>query len=408
MINENCRLSDHLILTIEFTANATSIPSSCSISSGSTATAQSDLNQYTGCSKLSGDLLISGPMGNIDLGQIEDVEGSVNIFNSSNLIVISGNSLEKVSGEFRVEKMTLLQNLMVPKLGSVGSLTLITLPAISTLNTNLSSAEIVTISDTSLSELDALKDLKSVKVLNINNNKGLEDIDLDLESVDEALEISYNGRGTQVEFDHLSSANNITLRDVAKVTFPELSTVNSSLGFINNTFEELSIPLLKKVGGTFSLISNDDLSSVKFPNLTTVNGGFIVVNNTDLTMISGFSNLESVGGALNIIGNFSYLDLHSLRSVKGGADVETGSSNFSCDPLKDLQRSGGIQGNVFVCRNGATSTSIALTSTGSASSTGSATSSSTRSTSKSKGAAGHLAPATSFMGAVAAVAIALL
>ncbi|QLL32202.1 hypothetical protein HG536_0C03710 [Torulaspora globosa] len=309
-------------------------------------------------------------------------------------------------------------------LEEVDTIDFLTLPAISTFTTNLKHANFIRISDTALETVNAFTSLQEVAVFNINNNRGLTNLKSDLETVSQALEFSSNGNDANVTFDSLLWANNITLRDVDSASFASLTAVNASMGLINNSISSLNLSNLSSVGGSFAVISNDQLTEIDCSNLTTVGGGFVVANNTNLKQIDGFDKLSTVGGALVVTGNFTELDLSSLKSVKGGAQVDTSSGNFSCDALKSLSSKGAIAGDSFVCKNGATSTSIKLSSSSSSSGSHSSTASSsgnnnavststgTSSSSSSKSAKGaapaEYAPAGSILGVFAAVAVALL
>ncbi|KAG0670521.1 hypothetical protein C6P45_002263 [Maudiozyma exigua] len=406
-----------------------SVPSGCSLGSSATATAQSDLDKYSGCSTLVGNLTVSGVLGSGALANVKKFDGSLRIFNATDLVTFSADSIEEITGSLELQSLTVLTTASFGALEKVGTISLITLPAISTFATNLKSASNILISDTSLESIDGFSALKTVDSFNINNNRYLTSVKASLSTVSNALELGFNGQNTALSFDELIWANNITLSSVANVSFANLQNVNASLGFINNTFSSLTVDQLKSVGQTFTISSNDDLDSVSFKNLTSIGGGFVIANNTNLKTIDTFSEVTTIGGALNVIGNFSTLDLSSLKSVRGVADVETSASNFSCDALKKLQNKGAIQGDKFVCKNGAvsSSSSVSHTSSGSSSASkghssttsGSATdsdsSSSTASiktskSSKSKGAAavGYTIPQASVFGLLTAVLSALL
>nr|CAA85022.1 ECM33 [Saccharomyces cerevisiae] len=406
--------------------STTSIPSSCSIGTSATATAQADLDKISGCSTIVGNLTITGDLGSAALASIQEIDGSLTIFNSSSLSSFSADSIKKITGDLNMQELIILTSASFGSLQEVDSINMVTLPAISTFSTDLQNANNIIVSDTTLESVEGFSTLKKVNVFNINNNRYLNSFQSSLESVSDSLQFSSNGDNTTLAFDNLVWANNITLRDVNSISFGSLQTVNASLGFINNTLPSLNLTQLSKVGQSLSIVSNDELSKAAFSNLTTVGGGFIIANNTQLKVIDGFNKVQTVGGAIEVTGNFSTLDLSSLKSVRGGANFDSSSSNFSCNALKKLQSNGAIQGDSFVCKNGATSTSVKLSSTSTESSKSSATSSasssgdasnaqanvsasassSSSSSKKSKGAAPELVPATSFMGVVAAVGVA--
>ena len=426
---KNALTATAILIASALAANSsTSIPSSCSIGTSATATAQADLDKISGCSTIVGNLTITGDLGSAALASIQEIDGSLTIFNSSSLSSFSADSIKKITGDLNMQELIILTSASFGSLQEVDSINMVTLPAISTFSTDLQNANNIIVSDTTLESVEGFSTLKKVNVFNINNNRYLNSFQSSLESVSDSLQFSSNGDNTTLAFDNLVWANNITLRDVNSISFGSLQTVNASLGFINNTLPSLNLTQLSKVGQSLSIVSNDELSKAAFSNLTTVGGGFIIANNTQLKVIDGFNKVQTVGGAIEVTGNFSTLDLSSLKSVRGGANFDSSSSNFSCNALKKLQSNGAIQGDSFVCKNGATSTSVKLSSTSTESSKSSATSSasssgdasnaqasvsasassSSSSSKKSKGAAPELVPATSFMGVVAAVAVALL
>ncbi|CAI4037317.1 hypothetical protein SMKI_02G1870 [Saccharomyces mikatae IFO 1815] len=407
-------------------SSSSSIASSCSIGSQATATAQADLDKISGCETIVGNLTITGDLGSAALASIKEIDGSLTIYNASSLSTFSADSIKKITGDLNLKELYILTSASFGSLQEVDSISMITLPAISTFSTDLQNANNIVISDTTLESVEGFSTLKKVNVFNINNNRYLNSFQSSLQSVSDSLQFSSNGDNTTLAFDDLVWANNITLRDVNSISFGSLQTVNASLGFINNTLPTLNLTKLSKVGQSLSIVSNDELSKAAFQNLTAIGGGFIIANNTQLRIIDGFNNVQTVGGAVEVTGNFSTLDLSSLKSVRGGANFDSSASNFSCNALKKLQNNGAIQGDSFVCKNGFTSTSVKLSSTSTGSSKSSATSSasssgddsnaqasvsassSSSSSKKSKGAAPELVPATSFMGVVAAVAVALL
>lgn len=430
--------------------STTSVPSSCTINSTATATQQSDLDKYSGCSTLVGNLTIGGDQLNQGvLTGVKYLDGSLTIYNATTLTQFNADDLQNITHSLSLQDSTELITASFNSLQGVDTIKMVALPNLNNFVTDVKSASVIYISDTALQTVEAFEELQQVKSFNLNNNNNLGNLESALKTVEDSLEFSSNGNGSNVTFDHLVWANNITLRGVHRASFVSLETVNASLGFINNSIDALNLSNLTSVGGSFSVISNEQLTGVNASELKTVGGGFIIANNTHFKKIEGFHDLSSVGGAIAVVGNFTDLDLSSLKSVKGGAEFETNSGNFSCSSLKKLQSKGDIKGDSFVCKNGANSTSIKLSSTKKSSSSGksssgtdksssaSSSSSFTRSSgavktasadsskssssssssktasndgnSSSKGiAAARFAPAGSLMGALAAVAAALL
>ncbi|GAV55903.1 hypothetical protein ZYGR_0AZ00740 [Zygosaccharomyces rouxii] len=425
--------------------NSTSnVPSSCTIKSSTTATQQADLDKYSGCQTVVGNLTISGS--EIETGVlngVKNLEGSLTIYNASNLVQFNADNLQNISHSLNLQMSTALETASFNGLEEVDTIKMVALPKLHDFETNVKKANVIYISDTSLKTVHAFEELQKVRSINLNNNKELGNLESSLESVEDELEFSANGDDANVTFNDLKWANNITLRDVHRASFVSLKEVNSSLAFINNPIDSLNLSNLTSVGGSLSFVSNRNLTNINATNLEEIGGAFVIANNTKLFKVGGFPKLSKVGGAVSVVGNFSYLDLESLKSVKGGGDFETNSGNFSCSSLKSLQSKGGIKGDSFVCKNGAHSTSIKMSSksddksssksesksksadksnkdknssdkftrSASASQSGDSGSKSTASNdgNQSKGmAAAQFAPAGSLMGAMAAVAAALL
>lgn len=405
------------------TSTNNTVPSSCSIGSKATATSQADLDKYSSCKTLVGNLTVTGDLGSAALANVEQLNGSLTLNNATNLVSFSADNLKTITGSLTMRDLTILTTASFGSLEEVDTINMITLPAISDFATNLQNANNILVSDTTLETVDGFSTLKKVSVLNINNNRYLTSFNSDLKFVSDALDFSFNGNQAAVSFDNLVWAKNITLRDVQAASFKSLQSVNASLAFINNSISNLTLSKLATVGQTFSISSNEDLTSLHCSNLTTIGGGFVVANNTKLRVIDGFKSVATVGGAVVITGNFTELDLPKLKSVRGDATFETTSGNFSCSPFKDLQKKGAIQGDSFVCKNGAKSSSsvvssvtssgkksstISTTSTGSSSKSTSSTKSSS-SSSKSKGAAAqNIVAFNSFFGIFSTIITAVL
>ncbi|CCH62866.1 hypothetical protein TBLA_0I02080 [Henningerozyma blattae CBS 6284] len=423
-------------LAANSTSVDTDVPSSCSLDSKATATAQTDLDKLQGCKTVVGDLTISGSLGSAALANVQNIVGSLTLTNATSLSSFSADSLKTISKSLVMQDLTILTTASFGSLESVDSIQMITLPAITTFNSNLKTANNIYISDTALESVDGFSNLQSAATFNINNNKYLSKIDSSIETISDSLQFDSNGDEASVKFDNLIWANNITLRDVANASFAKLQAVNASLGFINTSLDNIDLHLLTKVGQTLTIVSNDELTDIDCSNLTAVGGGFIVANNTNLQNIDGFSKLATVGGAIDVEGNFTSLDLDSLKSVKGSAFVKTSSGNYSCSALNKLQKKGSIQGDKYVCKNGAISSSSKKSSSSSskksssgassssaskqdkqassdsssssASSTEDSSSSSASNSSSHNAAAAQFKQGSTFIGALAAVAVALI
>ncbi|KAG7844768.1 hypothetical protein KL941_003508 [Ogataea angusta] len=388
-----------------------SVPSGCSFSKTLTATAQSDLDDLSSCSAIEGDIYITGDLSTASIANVKAIYGSLSAFNCSNLQSLRADSLTTITKQLELTDLYVLDTLSFGSLVSVGSINWVTLPALTQagLAAGVSDCQSIYISDTQLESLDGFNPI-NVETFNINNNKNLASINSDIQSISNALSVSYNGDDTNVTFDSLSWANNITFYSVSSISMSNISTVNSSLGVFESNVESLAIPSLKKIGGDLSIIDNDDLTEIDFSDLTSVGGGFVIANNSNLETIDGFDSLTTIGGAVILKGDFDNATFPKLSTVRGGFDLET-TGEADCDEFNTLEKKGGIQGDKFVC-SAATESSSSINhskTSGSSSATSSGSSDESTSSGASSSSQGGAAVNTiSVFGVMSALLLALL
>lgn len=339
------------------------VVSSCSFET-TTLTASADLSALSSCSAVEGDIVINGTsLTSVSLTGVQYVYGSILIQNDDVLTSFTADSISVVEGSIDIQACTALDTLSFAALATVGSINFVSIPELSTLTltTGISEINSLIISNTGLEKLDGFQ-VSSLDTFNLNNNKDLTSITANLETVNTALEVSYNSDDVEVTFDNLVWANNITFRDVGSISMSSLQTVNSTLIFDSNTVTDIELPLLTKIGSSLSISNNDELETMEFKNLTSIGGGFEIANNSALETIDGFDSLTTVGGAIIFIGNFTNASLPSLKKVSGGVTIES-SGDLDCDSFNALDKKGSIQGNSYVCKGASTSVSIDATST---------------------------------------------
>ena len=404
-------------------ASTTSInvASGCSFKSAFTATAQSDLDRLTGCEGIQGDVIITGDLGSASIANVKAIYGDLQIYNATNLQSFAADSIGTITGSLKLHGLTVLSSLSFGSLNSVGAINWVTLPnLVETGLSQVTDCNSILISDTQLSDLKGINPV-NVEIFNVNNNLNLASISSNIETVSNALTVAFNGHDTEVEFNDLQWANNLTFYSVASVSMEKINYVNKSAGFFESSVEELTFPLITGIGGDLTIENNQDLTHIDFSNVTSIGGGFVIVNNTELASIENVDSIKSVQGAVVLKGDFDNCTMSSLRTVRGAFDLET-TGYADCDPFKKLSKNGGIQGS-YKCKakskpvsSSSSSESSTKTKTGSDSKTTSSDSDSTSTSSNadvssisttSKGAAASLQKASVF-GTVAAVLLALL
>jgi hypothetical protein len=146
------------------------------------------------------------------------------------------------------------------------------------------------------------------------------------------------------------SWNNMTFRNCSSISIPSLEKINGSMGFFGNDIVEFIGSNLTTVGKDLSFISNTALTNISLPLLKSVGGGFTVANNTKLEQVDGFPALQKVVGAVDFNGNFSDVQLPSLKDVQGAFNIQsTGDLTKQCAHFSSLKDDSTIKGD-YVCQ----------------------------------------------------------
>jgi len=302
---------------------------STNVCSQSTATVNSaaDATALSTCTTISGSVLIGPSTGNtIDLSGPQSIKGDLICGDNGGLITLSSSSLRSIAGDFKLNNLTLMSTLSMPSLTSVGSITWNSLNALSqlTFTSRVTKANKVVISDTFLSTLQGI-DLTSVpNGMDINNNRYLTSFNTQIGNLSGNLNIQANGLNLKVELPNLIWIANMTISNVSSFLVPSLAVVNGSARFDSNYFTSFVAPnLTSTTDGDISFVSNAGLANISMPLLKSVGGGLTIANNTDLGKINGFPTLQSIGGAVLLRGNFSDFEFPKLNDVKGAFDVSS-------------------------------------------------------------------------------------
>lgn len=394
-----------------------SVKSECSFKDF-TATASNQVQQVAACATAVGDITVQGEsFGTVELTGVEQIYGSLHVKNATKATTINAATLQLVSGVLEFNANTILSNLNLAQLTTVGSFSLNALPALEKtgLTAGITSADSVIISDTGLSSLTGINVFK-LKVFNVNNNDNIDTIDSGLQEVTDTIDISYNAEKVDVILKQLSSAKNIVLQQVNSFSAPNLTIANGSFAVSSCSVEKVELAKLTSIGNSLTINKNDDLTELDFPNLKSIGGALQISDNSELRSFSGFPKLETIGGSVNINGTFDNGTFESLKRVSGGFILKT-DGKLSCSAFNKLNTNGDIKGDKFQCEDRQTTSSSSSKKSGSAtetsgsSETGSDSSSSasgsSSSSSKKGGAASNNGKLASVVAAFAAVGVAL-
>ncbi|KAI9828984.1 MAG: hypothetical protein M1832_000007 [Thelocarpon impressellum] len=309
---------------------------------------QGDATALANCETISGDVIIAPEVaGTIQLDGVQKINGDLNCTKATGLTGLLANDLETIGGGFILTGLTRLSGLTFPQLTAVDSIQWQALGALQNLSftSTVSKAKNVLISDTQLQSLQGIN-LEVVDNFNINNNRYLTTMDVQLKNISTSLTVQENARSLVASFPNLQTALNMTFRNCSDVKLPSLSTVNGTMVFSNVGFKSFGAPNVTKSGG-ISFVGNPELTNISLPLLTTIEGGYQIANNSGLLIVNGFRQLKTVAGALDFSGNFTDVSLPALSDVKGGFNLQT-SAEFDCGPFQSAANSGVVKGT-FVC-----------------------------------------------------------
>lgn len=129
--------------------------SACSNSSGFEIKAQSDLDALSGCTTVTGSILVTSvSLTDVTIPQgVVTVDGDVSVSLTSTVTSFTASGLHTISGTFELLNLTALQNLDAPRLTSVGGINFVILPLLQTMTLDINHAGNIRVSDTQLSSL---------------------------------------------------------------------------------------------------------------------------------------------------------------------------------------------------------------------------------------------------------------
>lgn len=270
-----------------------------------TISSQSDADGIASCTKLKGDITISKSYtGSLSLA-IKEVTGSIVCNGGENVTDITASSLTAIGNAFNLDGLTRLTQLAFGELTTVGSIKWNALPKLQSLNfnTGVTQAGDVIIQNTGLTSLDGIS-LKTVNQFEIENNRQLQKININnLMNATDLISFSGNYDGLEIDLPNLGTGTNMTFRNISSISVPSLEKLTGQLGFWGTEFQTFSAPNLTTTG---DLVFNDNskLSNISMPVLKKVDGGFTIARNDKLNTIS-LPKLETVTGAIDFSGMFN-------------------------------------------------------------------------------------------------------
>ena len=295
---------------------------SCSADATLTITETADASQVTSCTTYSGSIalptdLTDAPDGDghtsLSIPGVEEIVGNVTIGNSGTLARLSFDDLKSIGG-LQLENLTVLAELSMPQIESVSQMSLTALPALQQFafsGSGVTEARSILITNTDLRSLQGLDQLETVESFNVNNNRALQNVSLQVSRIRNTINIEGTDEyqtGLVASFPMLQTAQNVTFRNCSSVSLPSLANVSQYLGFYGNAIESFEAPNLTTTGGLV-FVDNTALTNISIPNLSSINGSCQIANNTMLERIDGLQEVTVITGSLDFNGNFSELVL---------------------------------------------------------------------------------------------------
>jgi hypothetical protein len=319
---------------------------------GGTFSTQAQLEKLRGCTKINGDLNISGFIGQPDFSVFDCLEeisggfiigivvGMNNTQTNFNMTSLSGfNKLKKVGRYF-----VFLGNPALEIISGFSALTEL--------------ESLVISSNARLSSLPEFTNLQFIRGnFRIKNNAALKTLAgfSNLTEIGGFFDIFNNAAlETIAEFSNLQSIGgdfnidgNAALETVAE--FPNLQSISGDFFIYENpALETLAgFSNLETIGGFFYIYANAALKTVAgFPNLTTISGDyFTIYGNAALETVAGFSNLQSIGGSFNMGFNVALKtvpEFSNLQSIGGDFDINSNVALKTLPEFSSLTTIGGV------------------------------------------------------------------
>lgn len=281
-----------------------------------TISSNSDVSSISSCGTYNGDIIIDkSATGTIALTGIAHLKGDLTCNNATGLTGISFEKLVTISGDFTLAGLPKLADLTFDSIMEVGNIAFTDLPELQTLDfaTGIVTADQVVITNTGLRSLEGVE-LTACNSLDISHNPRLISIDLaGITNMTEDVVIFDNGPGLNVDLKLLKSSSGINVQAAASLNVPSLDTITGPLGLSYNTFRSFSAPSLTLVM-EIAISNNPLLNNLSFPLLSEITGDLTITNNSRLSSISGFPELITISGNLNLTGQFSrYVELKRVR-----------------------------------------------------------------------------------------------
>lgn len=241
----------------------------------------------------------------ITLEGVREIKGSLTCDGGANITELSAPDLETIGDDFTLTGLSGLNNLKFDSLKEVGAIKFDSLAHLSkfAFTKGVSKAKSVTITNTFLTTLEGIA-LDSVETLYIANNIYLKEVDVNqMKKATGDVNFSGNHKNLKISFPNLKEAQNMTFRNASSVSIPSLKSVSGGLGFYSSYMESFQAPNLTEVDSALVFNDNVALTNISLPLLKEVGGTFQIANNTQLKQITGIPKLETIEGALDFSGN---------------------------------------------------------------------------------------------------------
>ncbi|KAI8142767.1 hypothetical protein BJV82DRAFT_713880 [Fennellomyces sp. T-0311] len=331
-------------------------------------TSQGDLDAIKSCKQYQGNIFIEGVGANrLDLKGVQSLTGDLIVKNNNALTSLDLDALKIVDGQLKLENNKILSKFLVTSLTGVRSFEAAVQPALSAIAfpAGLTQADRFMVSDTTATRIDGLK-MQKVGNMIIDNNIYLKSVDLsNTTEIAGGLTVSANSPSLNLDLKSLSGVKDASFRNLAGINLDGLKGVSGDISFISNTFQELKLKEASEIAGTLTITNNDRLTKLTLPKLHRLGGALSLGQNKELAVIEAFPELEEVDGTLDITGTFDEVKLPKLSDVRGGLNVQTSSSKFSCNDMSKL-KNGVIKGNSFLCKSAVAKPKPGMTSKGGA------------------------------------------
>ena len=260
----------------------------------------------------------------MDFGGLGSIDGDLIADTANNVATLTANSVQNITGQFKLNNMSALYTLNMQQLrgvgqGNSGGINWQGLPLLQQVNfgNGLDSATGIDIENSQIQDLSPLN-VKIANMVRVANNPSLTGLNWATTNATN-FTVAGNGLGSNginVTLNNLQGVTSLTIRNASSLSLPSLQQCANLFLVESGGLTSLDLPNMTSTGG-ISVSNSPQLTNVSLPALQTCQGGLKLINNDNLGGTIQFPALTQLRGDLNITGAFQGVQMPQINTIQG-------------------------------------------------------------------------------------------